>query len=69
MAIRATRNYQGELKMAYDSRAVKIKKADKAMAILLFNKDRERFMIRSLVKVEENATRTRSSRNRGDKKE
>jgi hypothetical protein len=55
--------------MAYDSRAVKIKKADKAMAILSFNKDRERLMIRSLVKVEENATRTRSARNRGSKDE
>jgi|LakMenE18May11ns_1017448.scaffolds.fasta_scaffold9847417_5 hypothetical protein len=55
--------------MAYDSRAVKIKKADKAMAILCFNKDKERFIIRQLVKVEENATRTRSARNRGEKNE
>ena len=55
--------------MAYDSRAVKIKKADKVMAILCFNKNKESFIIRQLVKVEENATRTRSARNRGNKDE
>lgn len=55
--------------MSYDPRAVKIKKADKAAAILTYNKDKERFFIRELVKVEENATRTRSARNRGDKEE
>jgi hypothetical protein len=53
--------------MAYDPRAVKIKKATKAMAILSFNKDLERLIIREMVKVEERAMRTRSSRNRGEK--
>ncbi len=53
--------------MAYDPRAVKIKKADKAAAILTYNKDLERHFIREMVKVEEKAARTRSARNRGDK--
>ncbi len=55
--------------MAYDPRAVKIKKADKAAAILTFNYEKERFFIRELVKVEEKNARTRSSRNRGEKDE
>jgi hypothetical protein len=53
--------------MAYDSRAVKIKKAQKVMAMLSFNRDRERFMIRELVKIEERATHSRSARNRNEK--
>lgn len=55
--------------MAYDSRAVKIKKATKAIATLSFNKDMERFYIREMVKVEERNMRTRSSRNKNDKEE
>lgn len=53
--------------MGYDSRAVKIHKMEKAMAILCFDKDRERHIIRELVKVKEQSNRIRSSRNRGDK--
>lgn len=53
--------------MAYDPRAVKIKKATKAIALLSFNKEIERFFIREMVKVEERNARTRSSRNRGEK--
>lgn len=55
--------------MAYDARAVKIKKADKAAAILMFDYDKERLYIREMVKVEEKNARTRSSRNRGEKEE
>jgi hypothetical protein len=55
--------------MAYDPRAVKIKKAEKAAAILTYNYEKERLFIREFVKVEEKAARTRSSRNRGDKEE
>lgn len=55
--------------MGYDSRAVKIHKMEKTMAILSFNKDRERHLIRELVKVKEQASRIRSSRNRGNKDE
>ncbi len=55
--------------MAYDARAVRIKKADKAAAILMFNHDKERLYIRELVKVEEKNARSRSSRNRGDREE
>lgn len=53
--------------MSYDPRAVKIKKATKAIAILSYNKDIERHFIREMVKVEERAMRTRTSRNRGEK--
>lgn len=53
--------------MAYDPRAVKIKKADKAAAILMYNHDKERHFIREMVRVEEKNARTRSARNRGDK--
>lgn len=53
--------------MAYDPRAVRIKKADKAAAILMYNYEKERHFIRELVKVEEKNARTRSSRNRGSK--
>ena len=55
--------------MGYDSRAVKIHKTEKTMAILSFNKERERHLIREFVKVKERAAKTRSSRNRGDKDE
>jgi len=55
--------------MGYDSRAVKIHKMEKAMAILSFNKEIERHLIREFVKVKEQSARTRSARNRGDKNE
>ena len=53
--------------MAYDPRAVRVKKAEKAMAILTFNKDRERHFIREMVVAEAKNTRAKSARNRGDK--
>lgn len=53
--------------MGYDSRAVKIHKMEKAMAILCFDKERERHLIRELVKVKSQAARSRSAKNRGDK--
>jgi hypothetical protein len=55
--------------MGYDSRAVKIHKMEKTMAILSFNKERERHLIREFVKVKEQSARIRSSRNRGNKDE
>jgi hypothetical protein len=53
--------------MGYDSRAVKIHKMEKTMAILSFNKERERHLIREFVKVKETLSRTRNARNRGGK--
>jgi hypothetical protein len=55
--------------MGYDSRAVKIHKMEKTMAILSFNKDRERHLIREFVKIKEQSARIRSSRNRGKDEE
>ena len=55
--------------MGYDSRAVKIHKTEKTMAILSFNKDVERHMIREFVKVKSQAARTRSARNKGEKEQ
>lgn len=55
--------------MGYDSRAVKIHKMEKAMAILSFDKERERHLIREFVKVKEKQARTRTARNRGDSSE
>lgn len=55
--------------MGYDAKAVKIHKMEKAMAILSFNKEVERHIIRELVKVKEKAARTRVARNKGDKEE
>jgi len=55
--------------MGYDSRAVKIHKMEKAMAILCFDKDRERHIIRELVKVKEQSNRSRSNRSKGTKEE
>lgn len=52
--------------MGYDSRAVKIDKMEKAMAILSFDKDRERHLIREFVKVKQRAAKTRSSRNKDE---
>ena len=55
--------------MGYDSRAVKIHKMEKTMAILSFDKERERHLIRELVKVKEQLSRTRTARNRGKDEE
>ena len=55
--------------MGYDSRAVKIHKMEKAMAILSFDKERERHLIRELVKVKQQSARTRSARNRNKDEE
>lgn len=51
--------------MGYDSKSVKVKKGDKVMALLTFNKDRERHYIRETVRCLQNSTRTKSARNRG----
>jgi hypothetical protein len=53
--------------MGYDSRAVKIHKSEKTMAIMSFNKEVERHLIREFVKIKERSAKTRSARNRGDK--
>jgi hypothetical protein len=55
--------------MGYDSRAVKIHKMEKAMAILSFDKERERHLIREFVKVKQQSARTRSARNKGEKEQ
>jgi len=55
--------------MGYDPRAVKIHKTEKTMAILSFNKEIERHLIREFVKIKERAAKTRSARNRGEKDE
>jgi len=55
--------------MGYDPRAVKIKKADKAAAILTFNKERERHFIREFVEAESKNARTKSARNKGQTEE
>jgi hypothetical protein len=55
--------------MGYDSRAVKIHKMEKTMAILSFDKERERHLIREFVKVKQQLARTRSSRNKGEKEQ
>lgn len=51
--------------MGYDSKSVKVKKGDKIIAILGFNKDRERHYIKEMVKCLEKNARMRSARNRG----
>lgn len=53
--------------MGYDSRAVRVKKAEKAMAILTYNKDRERHFIREMATAEAKNTRAKSARNRDNK--
>jgi hypothetical protein len=55
--------------MGYDAKAVKIKKAEKVIAIMSFHKERERHFIREAVKSSETQLRVRSSRNKGDKNE
>jgi hypothetical protein len=51
--------------MGYDFRAVKVKKLDKILAIMTFNKQRERLYIRETVKCLERNAHTRSARNKG----
>lgn len=53
--------------MGYDPRAVKIHKTEKTLAILSFNKEIERHLIREFTKVKSQVARTRSAKNRGDK--
>lgn len=55
--------------MAYDPRAIKIKKEVKTIAAMMFNRDKGNHFIREMTRVEEKAARTRTSRNRGDKEE
>jgi DUF971 family protein len=55
--------------MGYDPRAVKIHKMEKTLAILSFDKERERHLIRELVKVKENAARIRTTKNRNKEEE
>ena len=55
--------------MAYDSRAVKIKKEVKTLATMTMNKEKKNHFIREMTKVEERAGSARTSRNRGNKDE
>ena len=55
--------------MGYDPRAVRVKKAEKAMAILTYNKDRERHFIREIAQAEAKNSRSKSAKNRGEKEE
>lgn len=50
--------------MGYDSKSVKVKKGDKIIALMTFNRERERHYIRQIVKCLENSARSRSARNR-----
>lgn len=55
--------------MAYDSKAVKIKKEFKALATMTMSKEKKNHFIREMTKVEERAGSARTSRNRGNKDE
>ena len=55
--------------MGYDHRAVKVKKTEKIMAIMTFNRERERNYIREIVRATERNNRSRSARNKGEKDE
>ena len=55
--------------MGYDARAVKIKKAEKAIAILCFDKERGRHFIREAVRSSERNAKSRSMKNKGEKDE
>ena len=55
--------------MAYDPKAVRIKKEYKSLATMLLNKEKRNFFIREMTKVEERAGFARTSRNRGNKDE
>ena len=52
--------------MAYDPRAVKIKKEVKRFAATFTSKERQRELFKSYTKVEEAAVRSRSRGNRGE---
>lgn len=53
--------------MGYDSKAVRVKKAEKALAILCYNKELGRHLIKEFAAAEAKNTKARSARNRGDK--
>jgi hypothetical protein len=55
--------------MGYDPRAVKIKKAEKVIAIMAFDRERERHYIREAVKSSIRNIRTRAPKNKGDHNE
>lgn len=55
--------------MGYDPRAIKIKKGEKIVAILSFNKERERHLVREFTKCAEKNARLRSARNKGENDE
>jgi hypothetical protein len=55
--------------MSYDPRAVKVSKSVKRVAATMTDNNRRRDFIRGFVKVEEVASRTRTSRNKGSKDE
>ena len=55
--------------MGYDSKSVKVKKGDKIIALLSFNRERERHYIRETVKCLERNARMRSARNKGKDEE
>ena len=52
--------------MAYDPRAVKVKKEVKRFAATFTNKEKSREIFKSYTKVEEAAMRSRSRGNRGE---
>jgi hypothetical protein len=55
-----------ENKMAYDPRAVKVKKEVKRFAATFTNNEKRREIFKSYTKIEETAMRTRSRGNRGE---
>ena len=55
--------------MAYDSRAVKIKKEVKTLATMMMSKEKKNFFIQEMTRVEERAGSARTARNRGSKDE
>ena len=55
--------------MGYDSRSVQVKKGDKIIATLIFDKEKGRHYIRETVKCLERNARMRSARNRGKDEE
>lgn len=55
--------------MGYDARAIKLKKGEKTVAILSFNKERERHLIREFTKCAEKNARVKSAKNKGENDE
>jgi hypothetical protein len=55
--------------MAYDPKAVRIKKEYKSLATMTMNKEKKNHFIREMTKVEERAGSARTARNRGNKDE